>query len=47
MRVGSRAIEQKGKRTHGHGPQFGDCWGVGDIRELKGNGKTIINIFKN
>ena len=19
-------IEQKGKRTHGHGQQWGDCW---------------------
>ena len=22
-------IEQKGKRTHGHGQQCGDCWGKG------------------
>ena len=22
-------IEQKGKRTHGHGQQCGDCWGEG------------------
>ena len=21
-------IEQKGKRTHGHGQPCGDCWGV-------------------
>ena len=25
-------IEQKGKRTHAHGQQCGDCWG----REYKG-----------
>ena len=33
-------IEQKGKRTHGHGQQCGDCWGKGDIRELNDNGKN-------
>ena len=34
-------IEQKGKRTHGHGQQCGDCWGAGrgDIRGLNGNEK--------
>ena len=32
-------IEQKGKRTHGHGQQSGDCQGEGDIRGLNGNGK--------
>ena len=25
------AIEQKGKRTHGHGQQCGDCWEEGSI----------------
>ena len=25
--VGGGGIEQKGKRTHGHGQQCGDCWG--------------------
>ena len=32
-------IEQKGKRTYGHGQQCGDCWGEGSIRGLNGNGK--------
>ena len=32
-------IEQKGKRTHGHGQQCGDCWGEEGIKSLNGNGK--------
>ena len=28
-------IEQKGKRTHGHGQYCGDCWGEGGIRGLR------------
>ena len=28
-KLGGRGIEQKGKRTHGHGQQCGDCWGEG------------------
>ena len=32
------AIEQKGKRTHGHGQQCGDCWGgVVGIQGVNGN----------
>ena len=31
--------EQKGKRTHGHGQQCGDCWGERGIGGLYGNGK--------
>ena len=31
-------IEQKGKRTRGHGQQHGDCWVEGSIRGLIGNG---------
>ena len=34
-----RGIEQKGKRTHGHGQQCGDCWGSWGIRGLNGNGE--------
>ena len=26
-RLGGGGIEQKGKRTHGHGQQYGDCGG--------------------
>ena len=37
--VRGRGIEQKGKRTHGHGQQCGDCWGEGVIRILNGNEK--------
>ena len=31
--------EQKGKRTHGHGQQCGDCWGERGISGLNGDGK--------
>ena len=37
-------IEQRRKRTHGHGQQCGDCWGQGGIRGLNGNGKNTIKI---
>ena len=48
--VGGRRIEQKRKRTHGHGQQCGDCevWGrrVGGgeegIRGINGNGKNTL-----
>ena len=33
--LAGRRIKQKGKRTHGHGQQYDDCWG------LNGNGKKI------
>ena len=36
-------IEQKGKMTHGHVQQCGDCWEKGDLRGLNGNGKNTIN----
>ena len=32
-------IEQKGKRTHGHGQQYDDSWEEGHVRGLNGNGK--------
>ena len=38
-RLEGGGFEQKGKRTHAHGQQCGDCWWEGSIRELKGNGK--------
>ena len=37
--VGGRGIEQKGKRTHGYGQQWGDCSGERGLRGLNGNGK--------
>ena len=37
--LGSGGTEQKGKRTHEHGQQCGDCWEERDIRGLKGNVK--------
>ena len=40
-RLGGGGIEQKGKRTHGHGQQCGDYRGQG-IKELHGNGKNTI-----
>ena len=33
-RVGGAGIEQKGKRTHGQGPQHGD-WGGGEYKGTK------------
>ena len=37
--LGRGGIEQKVKRTHGHGQQCADCWGERGIRGLNGNGK--------
>ena len=37
-------IEKKGKRTHGHGQQCGDCWGEEDIRGLNGNGEKPTKV---
>ena len=37
-------LNKEGKRTHGHGEQYGDCWGEGSIRGLKGNRKNRIKI---
>ena len=39
--LGGEGTEQKGKRTHGHGQQYG-FGRVGDIRGLNGNGKNIL-----
>ena len=36
--LGSGGIEQKGKRTHGHGQQCGDCRGQ-SVKGIDGNGK--------
>ena len=46
-RVGAGRIEQKGKRTHGHGQQCGDCGGLGGIRGLNGNRKKKIKQKQN
>ena len=35
--LGGGGIEQKGKRTHGHGQQSSDCRGQGVIRGGRGN----------
>ena len=40
-RGGSSGIEQKGKRTHGHGQQCGDYWGEGGIRRLNGDERKM------
>ena len=37
-RLGGGGIERKGKRTHGHEQQWGDCSGEGCIRGINGNG---------
>ena len=37
---------EKGKRTHGHGQQCGDCRGEGSIEDLNGNGKNTIHFLK-
>ena len=43
VRVGGRfkggRNEQKGKKTHGHGQQCGDCEGAESIRGLNSNAK--------
>ena len=44
MRGWGEGIEQKGKRTHGRGQQWGHGWGKGRIRGLNGNGKNTIKI---
>ena len=38
-RLGGGGMEQKGKRTLGHGQQCGVCWGKEAIRGLNGNRK--------
>ena len=45
-RLEGKGIEQKGKRTHVHGQQCGDCREEGGIRKLNGNGKNTIHFFK-
>ena len=40
-------MEQKGIRTHGHGPQCGDCGGTGVVRGLNGNARKIKIKSKN
>ena len=42
--LGGGGIEQKGKRTHGHGQQCGDCWRKEGIKGLNGNGENTIKI---
>ena len=39
VRLGGGGIEQKGKRTHGHGQRCGDCLGERYIRGLNADGK--------
>ena len=42
-RLAGRRTEQRRKKTHGHGQQWGDCGGREiDIRELNGNGRNAI-----
>ena len=38
-RLGGGGIEQKGKKTHGHGHQCGGCQGEGGIKGLNDDGK--------
>lgn len=38
--LGSGGIEQPGKRTHGHGQHYGDCWWEGGKMELNNNEKN-------
>ena len=37
--LGSGGIKQGRERTPGRGQQCGDCWGEGNLRGLKSNGK--------
>ena len=39
MTVKGGGMEQRGKRTHGHGQQGGDCWREETMRRLNDNGK--------
>ena len=41
--LGGGGIEQKGKGTHAHGQQCGDCRGEGGTWNLNGNGKINKN----
>ena len=43
-RLKGGGIEQKGKKTHGHGQQCADCWGEAGVRGLKCNVKNAIKI---
>ena len=43
-RVGG--IEEKEKRTHGHGQQCGDCWGRACMKGLSGNGNIQCRLNK-
>ena len=43
-KLGVGGTEQKGKRTHGHGQQCGNCWGEGHIRGLTSNRKNTMKI---
>ena len=45
-RLEGRGSEQRGKRTHGHGQQHGDCWGVRGKRGLNDNGKKYNTDLK-
>ena len=38
--------EQKGKRTHGHGQQCGNCRGEGGVRGLNDNGEKNTTKIK-
>ena len=40
--LGDGGIEQKGKRTHGHEKQCGDC--SGGIKRLSSNGKNTVKV---
>ena len=40
--LGGGGMQQKGKRTHGHWQQCGDCSEGGGIREINGNGKIQL-----
>ena len=47
--LGGVGIEQKGKRTQGHGQQCGDCrqgGGERGVRGLKSNRKNTMKILK-
>ena len=46
-RLGDGGIEQKGKRTHGHGQQCGDYSGKGEYRGLNGNGDNKNEAINN
>ena len=44
VRLGDGGTEKKGKRAHGCGPQYGDCWGEVGIRGVNSNEENTVKM---